>query len=410
MKKRVAVVIMISVFLGLTQTAYADSWKSSDTAGGERWRYEEDDGTFARNGWYWLDGNRDGISECYYFDENGWMLSNTMTPDGYQVDGNGAWTQQGQAQVRSQEDIKLEVKDWTYDEFRNYSEYVEGSERIQTTGDEIGLHYIPDVVYAEPQGIPLKLQILLPYTRNTPKMTVPLVVYVQGSAWMQQNIYDNIPQISRLASRGYAVAVVQYRHSGQASFPAQIQDTRTAIRFMKQHAEEYNIDTNRIIVAGDSSGGHTAVMAGIATAGSEFDGYAYLETDADVSGIIDLYGAVSVMEEDDNPNTLNHKLEDSPEGMVMGGVNLRENEELRKRLSVVTYVTKETEIPPVLIMHGTKDFTVNTQQSTVLYRRLKACGKTAEYYMIDGAVHGGAEFWTEEMIDLMDNFMKRCFE
>lgn len=71
----------------LSLTAFAGQW-NSDSRG---WWYQNDDGSFTANSWQWIDGNGDGIAECYYFDENGYMLSNTTTPDGQTVDSNGAW-------------------------------------------------------------------------------------------------------------------------------------------------------------------------------------------------------------------------------------------------------------------------------------------------------------------------------
>src|SRR5699024_5668630 len=67
--------------------------------GGNRW-YQNDDGTYPKNGWAWIDGDGDGVSECYYFDENGYALIGTVTPDGCQVNAMGAWVQDGEVQTR----------------------------------------------------------------------------------------------------------------------------------------------------------------------------------------------------------------------------------------------------------------------------------------------------------------------
>jgi hypothetical protein len=77
--------------------AYAGSWQS-DANG---WWYQNDDGSWPADQWVWIDGNQDGIAECYRFDGSGYCLINTTTPDGYTVDGNGAWTQNGQVQTRA---------------------------------------------------------------------------------------------------------------------------------------------------------------------------------------------------------------------------------------------------------------------------------------------------------------------
>jgi acetyl esterase/lipase len=129
---------------------------------------------------------------------------------------------------------------------------------------------------------------------------------------------------------------------------------------------------------------------------------------AEVKGIINYYGSVSVMFEDANPTTLNHKLPDSPEGMEMGGVNLRESLELCRQLSVEENITEETDIAPTLIFHGTKDRIVNTRQSVRLYRRMKSLGKAVELYLVKGGDHGGPDFWSEEILDIVTAFIERC--
>ena len=76
---------------GNVMPALAGSWQQ-DAAG---WRWKNDDGSYHAGSWQWLDGNRDGVSECYYFAPNGYMLANTVTPDGFQVNTEGAWVENG---------------------------------------------------------------------------------------------------------------------------------------------------------------------------------------------------------------------------------------------------------------------------------------------------------------------------
>ena len=114
------------------------------------------------------------------------------------------------------------------------------------------------------------------------------------------------------------------------------------------------------------------------------------------------------MLEDDNPPTNNPDMRGSPEGMEMGGVNLKERPDLCRKLSVECNITEDTDLPPVLIFHGTKDRTVNTRQSVNLYKKLKETGKEAYLYLIRGADHGGAEFWTYEVCNIADTFIKKC--
>jgi len=127
----------------------------------------------------------------------------------------------------------------------------------------------------------------------------------------------------------------------------------------------------------------------------------------EVKGIISFYGSSSMMLEDGMPSTLNHHLPESPEGIQMGGVNLREHPELCRKMSVECNVDENMPLPPVLMFHGTKDRTINPRVSVMVYNRLKQCGKDVQLYLLEGADHGGSEFWTEEIQEIVIQFMNR---
>lgn len=221
---------------------------------------------------------------------------------------------------------------------------------------------------------------------------------------MKQNINSKLGVLSRLAEKGYVIAVVEYRHSGIAPFPAQAIDTRNAIRFMKIHADEYKADATKMFVAGDSSGGHSAFFSQLVKEDSNEN--IYPEVDANVKGIISMYGALSIMFEDGMPSTLNHHQPDSPEGMEMGGVDLRNNPDLCRKMSVECNINEDTPLPPILMFHGTKDRTVNPKISVVVYKLLKKYNKNVKLYMLEGADHGGSEFFTERILDIIEEFIQ----
>lgn len=288
----------------------------------------------------------------------------------------------------------MEVKEWTYEEYPSFDEEIEGVERIYTSGNEMGTYIYSNVEYKNIDGVVLHLQIITPRFRNMHITQYPCLVYVQGSAWMKQNINAKLGLLSRLAEKGYVIAVVEYRHSDIAPFPAVALDTRSAIEYMKDHAEEYMVDKDRMFVGGDSSGAHAAFFSQIIQ-------------EANVKGIVSFYGANSVMFEDAMPSTLNHHLYDSPEGKQMGGVNLQNHPELCKKMSVECNIDEYTKLPPVLMFHGTKDRTINPKVSVAVYNKLKQCGKDVQLYMLEGADHGGSEFWTEDILQIIIHFFDR---
>ena len=307
----------------------------------------------------------------------------------------------------------MELKAWEYDEFPEFEEEIPGATWLDTTGNEVGVRYVPNVEYECLDGVRRVLQILIPNTRNfkaprpgrAASKTYPCIVYVQGSAWMTQDVYGNLPCIARLSALGYVVAVVQYRESGIGIFPDPVRDARNAVRFMRVHAQEFAIDPNRVAIMGDSSGGHTATYAGILhdddTRHNLFPG-----TSAEVSCIVNYYGSTDFTFEDANPSTPNHNSPESPEGRIMGGVDLNKDRAARETLTVRCNIDEKTEIAPVLIMHGTKDRTVNTKCSVYLHQHLKETGHESTLYLLRDADHGGAEFWTSEVLAIVDAFVR----
>ena len=170
-------------------------------------------------------------------------------------------------------------------------------------------------------------------------------------------------------------------------------------------AGRFGIDPENIFLAGDSSGGHTAMWGGLLH-NDDTEQNLYPGISAEVNGIINYYGSTSVIAPDSNPTQLQHCLPDSPEGRVMGGRNLLEEPELARQLSVECNIDENTVLPPVLIFHGTKDRVVNCEGSAILYQRLKETGHPVSFYLIKGADHGGAEFWTSQVLDIVEGFMK----
>lgn len=104
MEKKLLFMTVLILFFTTPLTSNAGVWKSEEQ---NRWWYDNEDGTYANGGWYWIDGNNDKIEECYYFDENGWLLADTVTPDGYQVNNIGQWIVNEEVKSRVNENSKF---------------------------------------------------------------------------------------------------------------------------------------------------------------------------------------------------------------------------------------------------------------------------------------------------------------
>lgn len=269
--------------------------------------------------------------------------------------------------------------------------------------DNYEIFYHEDVVYAERDGLKLHLQIIGPINDEDGRT---LVVFIPGSAFHKQNVKERVPQLSYLANKGFVVALLEYRGSEVAPFPSQTLDAKAGIRFMKKNAEKYRIDPEKIVVMGDSSGGHTAMMAGFTCGIPELE-EADDEFTSEVKGVVDLYGPTNFATMNDDPSSQDHRTPDSPEGMEIGGKNVLEHPELVKPATIATYVSEDREIPPILMFHGTNDELVPFGQGCELCNALTAAGKDVTFYQVMGAHHGGWEFWTTKVLDIVERFIRR---
>src|SRR6185295_6679368 len=125
-----------------------------------------------------------------------------------------------------------------------------------------------DLVHVEGGHERHKLDLYLPERASEPS---PLIIWVHGGGW-QNGSKDGCPPLrSGYVRRGYAVASINYRLSGHAVFPAQIEDCKAAIRWLRAHAKEYGYDADRIGVWGASAGGHLVALLGTTSDVKDFD-------------------------------------------------------------------------------------------------------------------------------------------
>lgn len=284
---------------------------------------------------------------------------------------------------------------------------VSGMIPMQPTLDNYEIYYKEDVTYIKRGERALKLQIIGPIDH---KEKVPCIVYIPGSAFHEQNVKERMPQLSYLAERGFVVAALEYRGSDCAIFPAQALDAKAGVCYMKEHAKEYGIDPENIILMGDSSGAHTAVMAAFSYGVDELEEDGRRYDKPMVKGVIDLYGPTNFMTMNDEPSSQDHRTPDSPEGCEIGKKAVLEHPELVRPTILANYVERDRELPPILMFHGTNDELVPFGQSCQLFEALKDAEKDATFYQVFGAHHGGREFWTKEVLEIEESFIRRVCE
>lgn len=237
-----------------------------------------------------------------------------------------------------------------------------------------------DVTYATVAGKPLQLDV---YMLETPKDALPAVVWIHGGAWGagDKNGWDrNELRFKELLYQGYIVVSVNYRLTYQAKFPAQIEDCKGAIRFLRANAKTYSIDPTRIGVLGTSAGGHLAALLGTSGNAKEIEG--------DVGGNLDQSSKVQCVIDVTGCTDLSACMESKcaePIRRLLGGTPT-EKPDLARQANPIAFVAKDS--PPFLIFHPKNDFAVPLQQSESLLAALQATGVEATLN-----VHGNAHSW-----------------
>jgi acetyl esterase/lipase len=252
-----------------------------------------------------------------------------------------------------------------------------------------------DVAYVSAGHEQQKLDLYLPATGTNR----PLIVWVHGGAFRTGSKMP-CPALFFL-KEGYAVASINYRLSQQALFPAQIQDGKAAIRWLRAHAREHGIDPDRIGAWGSSAGGHLVALLGTAGNVKDFDAGDYLQVSSRVQAVCDWFGPTDFTVMNKYPGTMDHDAADSPESQLLGGP-VQKNRDRAARANPVTYVTKDD--PPFLIMHGDKDPLVPLNQSELLDAALKRAGVEVTFHVVKGAGHG---FSGQQNLDLVRDFFAR---
>lgn len=230
----------------------------------------------------------------------------------------------------------------------------------------------------------------------------PAIVWVSGGGFRGVDKNQMIGETQFLADAGYTVVSVYYRSSAQGKFPAQVVDVKTAIRFLRAHADLYHIDVDRIGIMGRSAGGYLAAF--IAMNDGDYESEEWGGYSSSVQAAYDMFGPVDVvklMEADEqamakDPNHRWKTVEDTHAGAFMGG-DPATMKERAKEASVNLRITET--MCPILIAHGDSDPLVPCSISEEFYDAVKEKGMEdrAELYLLKNGEHGSPEFFQEEM-------------
>ncbi|RBY97600.1 alpha/beta hydrolase [Blastococcus sp. TF02-8] len=245
-----------------------------------------------------------------------------------------------------------------------------------------------DLVYASVDGTDLQLDLYVPDVRPA-----PLVVWLHGGGWLRGSRGVGAEQrLAPLADHGVAVAAVRYRLSGEATFPAPLDDARAAVRWLRAHAAEHGLDGTRIGVWGASAGGHLASLLGLTDDGADAE-----RGDASVQAVVAWFPPTDLLRRDSDlpegpppPFLTGPMPEPSFEARLLGVDDVRDDRPAALAASPVAQVHPDA--PPFLLVHGDRDGLIPSEHSRDLYRALRAEGVDATLWLLHGANHEDPAF------------------
>ena len=316
-------------------------------------------------------------------------------------------------------DYALGTKAYAAEDLPTLDEAIAGAEQVTIDPDKWVIEQAREVSFKVKNSrgtySTLKMNLLLP-TSTGDNSARPVLFCAACGGFNKSN--PNAMQYLRYAERGYAVAVAEIRVVPQVTMPTPIQDGKAAIRWLRAHAGEFNLDPSCFIATGSSAGGYMGVMLGALgnttqySDDVQFDVGENLDQSSAVQGVIDMYGVSDLtiigagLENYDV-----HDSESNTEALWVNGTAFGPNpggsvfDDLEKTALFSPFTYLDENDAPYLMFHGTEDVTVSPIATMELFKRCQELGIPSERYSIVGAAHGGWQMQTDEVNQIIDEFM-----
>jgi acetyl esterase/lipase len=230
------------------------------------------------------------------------------------------------------------------------------------------------IAYGNGGGRALHLDLYLPKERNEP---APAILFLHGGGWKHGQRDQMKYYCIQFAARGFVTATATYRLSGEAPFPAAVQDVKCAVRWLRANESAFKIDPDRIVVSGNSAGGHLAMMIGYADDPVLEGSGGHAGISSRVRAVVNFYGPTDL--------TTDFAREQGLVKSFMDEKSIEEAPENYRLGSPVIHLTPDD--PPTLIFHGTIDDTVPVAQADRLAEKLKSLGIAHVYERYEGWPH-----------------------
>ncbi|MEO6969972.1 MAG: alpha/beta hydrolase [Chthoniobacterales bacterium] len=283
------------------------------------------------------------------------------------------------------------------------ADLAQSAEGRRRRADSPNVNVVRDLVYEQVGGRSLRLDIYSPKTITGP---LPVVLWIHGGHWGRGTKEQRQP--FDLTAHGYAVVSIEYRLAGEAPFPAQIEDCKAAVRWLRANAATYHLDPDHIGAWGHSAGGHLAALLGTSGGVAALEGNSgnlnYSSRIQAVCAMSSPFDLVSLYEEVSKPESGPGRRAKTFIEEFLGG-SADQRMALAKAASPTTYISKDD--AAFLVIHGENDMSIPVSQSEEFVGKLKAAGVDATLEIAEGRGHGvGAPQYAAEITSFFDKYLK----
>ncbi|WP_210583351.1 alpha/beta hydrolase [Streptomyces sp. GESEQ-35] len=255
-----------------------------------------------------------------------------------------------------------------------------------------------DIVYSSPTTAGKKTDLKLDLQVPKGSGAKPLVVYITGGGFVADDKAANPGQRTYVADQGYAVASIEYRTiANGATYKDGVADVKSAIRYLRAHADQYGIDGTKVAVWGQSAGGYLAAMAGTTNGDKQFDIGDNLGQSSEVQAVVYEFGAGDLSKIADDFDAATQKTYNAPGSFVNAYVfgpgskkTVTDDAAANAAANPATYINSRT--APFILLQGDNDHVISPSQSLILADALKAKDVDATRYVVKGADHGDMSF------------------
>lgn len=283
---------------------------------------------------------------------------------------------------------------------------------VEITENQIDV--ISGIAYSQITSLRANRQLMMTLLVPRTKELKPAIVYYPGGGFTSADHEKFIEMRMALAKAGFVVAAVEYR-TVPDRYPALINDAKSAVRYLRSHAKQFNIDPKRIGVIGDSAGGYVAQMMGTTNGETEFDVGDFTDVSSDVQVAVTIYGISNLLNIGEGYSEEIQKVHASPavtEALLLYGPAFADFagksilSDPRKAMQASPLGHVKAGMPPFLIMHGSADKLVSPVQSEQLYKALIEKGNKVDYVVVDKAGHGDLYWYQPAIINKVVDWFK----